>query len=81
MMLVSDAVRQSKKELGMKFYIEPFRQNSTSRRSDPKYSSVDECIRSETQRYKNVEKIRYEEVPTELLNMLCAPGGPYGVPL
>ncbi len=24
MMLVSDAVRQSKKELGMKFYIEPF---------------------------------------------------------
>ena len=34
MMLASDGVRQSKKELGMKFYIEPFRQKSAKQEYD-----------------------------------------------
>jgi len=69
MMLASDGERKSKKELGMKFYIEPFRQNSTSRRLDPKYSSVEECIESETQLLKNIGIFSNARLPE--INLMC----------
>jgi hypothetical protein len=80
MMLASDGERKSKKELGMKFYVEPFRQNYTSRRSVPKYDSLEECIQSEIQGLKNMgQKVSSDE--KAIINSMCAPGGPYGVPL
>ncbi len=45
MMLASDAERKSKKELGMKFYIEPFRQKSAKQ-------EYDECIGRVNERCK-----------------------------
>ena len=78
MMLASDGERKSKKELGMKFYIEPFRQTYISRRSGPTYSSVKECIESETQRYKEIGSLSSDTLSH--INSVCSPGGILGVP-
>jgi hypothetical protein len=53
-MLDSNSERKSKKELGIKFYIEPFRQNYLPGRLNTTYSSPEECIESEKKRYKKM---------------------------
>jgi hypothetical protein len=62
MMLASDGERKSKKDLGMKFYIEPFRQNSrtTSKKSGPKYDSLEECLEMKAEICKRLKLNDYK---------------------
>ena len=83
-MLDSNSERKSKKELGMKFYIEPFRQNYQFHQAPrtpitkKTFSSSEECIQSETQRFKEMDALSSDSL--SIINATCAPGGLLGVP-